>query len=407
MTKDSKQYSVLPKIFGVKFKCILYNDTVCAPCGNGYYSRKGSKYCKKCRSCPHDYHVVKTCTATRNTKCKQCKEGRYYSEYKMKCMKCHGCRPGYYVKAKCSKTLNTQCRRCPYGTFTDSYGMNMKCKPCKACQYLEDIIKPCSRKNDNICGNCKQGYFRLTATWNCGRCSECYRDTPDYTVEVTECARKSNGSNRVCLPVVNPPIPYNETDYQYIPETEHIKGQADTISIDEIQYELPVLLKGLIGVACFIVFLAFLSIIIMCCVHRHKMKLIKKSPMINMSKRSSVINTENWINQHTNIGTSYKANSVPFLSGSCPDFEYRIRSNTFSNNICNESDDFAPQKHCLTVHDSNISNTWDNSEIIDKYDSSLELSDKTKGSSSFNDINNTIILSSGNVRPKDTNQNYI
>lgn len=157
MIKESKQYSVLPKIFGVKLKCILYNDTVCEPCDNGYYSRKGSKYCKKCKSCPRDYHVIKNCTATRNTKCKQCKEGRYYSKYKMKCMKCHGCKPGHYVKAKCSKTLNTQCRRCPHGTFSDSYEMNMNCKPCKVCQYFEDIIKPCSSKNDNVCGNCKQG----------------------------------------------------------------------------------------------------------------------------------------------------------------------------------------------------------------------------------------------------------
>lgn len=157
MIKESKQYSVLPKIFGVKLKCILYNDTVCEPCDNGYYSRKGSKYCKKCKSCPRDYHVIKNCTATRNTKCKQCKEGRYYSKYKMKCMKCHGCKPGHYVKANCSKTLNTRCRRCPHGTFSDSYGMNMNCKPCKVCQYLEDIIKPCSSKNDNVCGNCKQG----------------------------------------------------------------------------------------------------------------------------------------------------------------------------------------------------------------------------------------------------------
>ena len=56
------------------------------------------------------------------------------------------------------------------------------------------------------------GYFRLIASGNCGKCSECYKDFPEYTFEIDECIERGNGSINVCMPVINPPIRYNAKD---------------------------------------------------------------------------------------------------------------------------------------------------------------------------------------------------
>jgi hypothetical protein len=68
------------------------------------------------------------------------------------------------MKKQCSTTSNTLCKRCPRGTYTDKYGMNTACKPCRACKYNEDILRPCTRRNDNICGDCTKGKYNFNHT---------------------------------------------------------------------------------------------------------------------------------------------------------------------------------------------------------------------------------------------------
>lgn len=326
-TMECRKCSVCPAGYGVKSKCTIYNDTVCEKCKAGYYSRRGSKYCKKCRECPENYDVIHVCTFDHNTRCKPCKQGRYYSKEKNKCLKCHACPPGSYTKRQCSATSNTLCKHCPRGTYTDKYGMNTACKPCRTCKYNEDILRPCTRSNDNICGDCTKGFFRLIASGDCGRCSECYGDFPGYTFEIPECIRRSNGSDKVCMPVSSPPYNFNDTEDVQIKvlDTEYSR-QNTGLS--------PLYIIVIGGVGAILLF-ATTTIIIICRIHRIKMKKIDRSYNSSSSKRNSKIYTENWVNhEYKNTLVSMRSNSVPFaISGSDSKYnlESRGRSNTFSN----------------------------------------------------------------------------
>lgn len=88
------------------------------------------------------------------------------------------------------------------------------------------------------------------------------------------------------------------------------------------------------GVGAILLF-ATTTIIIICRIHRIKMKKIDRSYNSSSSKRNSKIYTENWVNhEYKNTLVSMRSNSVPFaISGSDSKYnlESRGRSNTFSN----------------------------------------------------------------------------
>ncbi|XP_069129604.1 uncharacterized protein [Argopecten irradians] len=198
----------------MRARCTRTSDTKCARCRHGYFSLGGfKKRCKKCRKsvCVPGYRYV-SCRRYRNAECKPCKKKHFYVEATRQCKRCNVCPPGHYVSKPCGIRNDNVCKPCPNGTYIETPGLHLYCLPCRFCGRGEETLNECKTDRNTKCGRCSPGYFRLMSSYECAKCSVCYREYPGYTVEVDECRRSDSDNDTICMPVLYPP--YGHSDGQ-------------------------------------------------------------------------------------------------------------------------------------------------------------------------------------------------
>ncbi|XP_030054648.1 tumor necrosis factor receptor superfamily member 21 isoform X2 [Microcaecilia unicolor] len=125
----------------------------CSPCPSGTFTKheNGIERCHTCLEPCQEPMIERTpCTALSDREC-TCPPGTFLSNDT--CTPHSVCQAGWGVKKKGSETEDTRCKPCSRGTFSDVPSSMVGCKSHTDClgQGLE-IIKPGTKKSDNVCG---------------------------------------------------------------------------------------------------------------------------------------------------------------------------------------------------------------------------------------------------------------
>ncbi|XP_069129603.1 uncharacterized protein [Argopecten irradians] len=292
----------------MRARCTRTSDTKCARCRHGYFSLGGfKKRCKKCRKsvCVPGYRYV-SCRRYRNAECKPCKKKHFYVEATRQCKRCNVCPPGHYVSKPCGIRNDNVCKPCPNGTYIETPGLHLYCLPCRFCGRGEETLNECKTDRNTKCGRCSPGYFRLMSSYECAKCSVCYREYPGYTVEVDECRRSDSDNDTICMPVLYPPYGHSDgQDYDYEVAVDDVVSRVAVLS-----GELKAVF-GMIGVIILLI-LALAIFVLVLCIKRSRRKRLAVTNDSPLSKVHTKV--LKWINEKTEMVTTLiKSYSEPDL----------------------------------------------------------------------------------------------
>ncbi|OWF52445.1 uncharacterized protein LOC110447763 isoform X2 [Mizuhopecten yessoensis] len=250
----------------MRARCTKDVDTRCAQCRHGYFSLGGfKKKCTKCRRpvCEKGFRYI-GCKRYRNAACVPCKKDYFYLQSTNECKRCSICPPGHYASSPCGLFNDTLCKPCPEGTFLESYNLQLYCRACTFCRFGEQTIRECTADHNTKCGSCSEGYFRLESSYECAKCSVCYRGYPEYVIEVDECRSSENNSDTICMPVAYPPFGYpddeEEYDYELITTRESPVSWAEGVG-DVLIAVFVIMVAVLIGISISVGF---------CCIRKRR-----------------------------------------------------------------------------------------------------------------------------------------
>ncbi|XP_033742403.1 uncharacterized protein LOC117328901 isoform X2 [Pecten maximus] len=294
----------------IRAHCTKRTDTRCVRCQHGYFSLGGfKKKCSKCRKpiCQPGYRYIR-CKRHRNAECVPCKNNHFYVESTGQCKRCQKCPPGHYVSRLCGIRNDTVCKPCPEGTYIESSGLHLYCSACSFCRLGEQTISACKTDYNTRCGSCSPGYFRLQSSYECAKCSVCYREYPGYTMEVDECRKEELDNDTICMPVAYPPYGYsNDDEYDY---ELAMPGGITASRMHVFDGEL-IAVCILVGV---IIVLLIAIIVFVVVFHKRK----SKREQVNETKKSLIMTVFEkvsvWITESNDLkSTMYRANSEPSI----------------------------------------------------------------------------------------------